>query len=357
MTAFRHLLRDVIADTELGHGALVSVLEEMLLDHGVDDGRVVDVTVERLKLNRLVFRLRVGMDDRTLSFILKRYDPWLAHRNELVIRRWLPALGLSDRSHRLLATAADRHGTWVWHAYEDLGDCAVAAGENKETNTEAVAAVVDLIAELHTRAAGHALLPLCRHYCGDLGAPFLTANVRDAVAVLERLTPDRVEPTAEQSTLLDRLRTRLYRLRSELPWRVQLLETTGGPDTLLHGDLWTTNTFVAATDAGPAARFIDWDHAAVGPASYDLSTFLYRFPVWERAAIVEAYAGAVRNAGWRLPAERDLNALFETAEYARHSNSLIWPATALFEERADWGWVMLAEIERWFDAMTPALAV
>src|SRR2546426_5571315 len=33
--------------------------------------------------------------------------------------------------------------------------------------------------------SGHALLPECRHFCGDLGAPFFAANVRDAIAVLE----------------------------------------------------------------------------------------------------------------------------------------------------------------------------
>src|SRR2546422_7746733 len=42
------------------------------------------------------------------------------------------------------------------------------------------------IAELHTRAAGQALIPECRHFCGDLGAPFFTANLRDAIAMLER---------------------------------------------------------------------------------------------------------------------------------------------------------------------------
>jgi aminoglycoside phosphotransferase (APT) family kinase protein len=197
---------------------------------------------------------------------------------------------------------------------------------------------------------------LCRHYCGDLGAPFFAANVRDAIAVLEDLVPGRVELTSERSALRDRLLVRLYQLRNELPWRVQLLQAAGGPDTLLHGDLWTANTFVAATSNGPVARFIDWDHAAVGPATYDLSTFLYRFPASERPWIVDAYATAVRRAGWRLPSEPDLNALFETAEYARYANRLIWPASALLEEGTDWGWIMLAEVERWFVAMAATQA-
>ena len=60
-------------------------------------------------------------------------------------------------------------------------------------------------------------------------------------------------------------------------------------------------------------------------------------------------------AGWRLPAARELNALFETAEYARYANRVIWPAVALLEERAAWGFAQLAEVERWFAALEPAL--
>src|SRR5439155_6367948 len=111
--------------------------------------------------------------------------------------------------------------------------------------------------------------PECRHFCGALGAPFLAANVRDGIAVLEGLPPPRVEPTPEQAALCRRLPLRLYRLRDELPGRVHMLEALGGPETLLHGDLWTTNTFVATAGDGLVARLIDWDHAAVGPASYD----------------------------------------------------------------------------------------
>jgi len=124
---------------------------------------------------------------------------------------------------------------------------------------------------------------------------------------------------------------------------------------LLHGDLWTTNTFVTTTGDGFTARLIDWDHAAVGPPTYDLSTFLYRFPKPERPWILDAYRRAVGTAGWCLPSARDLNALFETAEYARYANRVIWPAAALLQEHAAWGWDQLAEVERWFDALEPAL--
>ncbi len=342
------LLHTVTATDEPGAAELCDALAESLPDAGAGGG---PVQLQRLKSR--VYRLTIGSDGRARSLVLKRFDPWLAKRNELVARRWLPALGLGDCCPQLLATAADRRGQWVWHAYEDLGCGAVEPAYPEPCR---VGAVVDLIAELHTRAAGHALLPGCRHFCGDLGAPFFAANVRDAIAVLEGVAPPRVEPTPGQCEVRDRLLARLYRLRDELPRRVQMLQALGGPDTLLHGDLWTTNTFVAATGDRFVARLIDWDHAAVGPASYDLSTFLFRFPRSDRPWILEAYRRRVVGAGWPLPPDGELNALFETAEYARYANRIIWPAVALLEEQAAWGFEQLAEVERWFDAFEPALS-
>jgi len=349
MTDLRAALQRAVSDTaEPGAAELYHALAEALLDSAVENEGPAEL--ERVKSH--VYRVRIGSNGRARSVVLKRFDPWLARRNELVARRWLPAIGLGERCPRLLATAADRRGECVWHVYEDLGEGAVDA---VHPDPGRVRAVVDLIAELHTRAAGHALLPQCRHFCGDLGAPFFAANVRDAIAVLEGLVPSRVKPTPEQRALRSRLLVRLYRLCDELPGRVQMLETLGGPETLLHGDLWTTNTFVATTGDGLVARLIDWDHTAVGPASYDLSTFLYRFPKRERPWILEAYRRRVADGGRRLPPDRELNLLFETAEYARYANRVIWPAAAILEQNAAWGWEQLAEVERWFDALELAL--
>src|SRR5207249_2815085 len=190
---------------EPGWTELCDVLEDVLADNGANGG---PIELERLKSR--VYGLGVGADGRAHSFVLKRFDPWLARRNELVLRGWLAALGLEERAP------------------------------------------------------------------GTPGAPPLAANLAAASARLERPAPPRVEPTPEQGALRGRLLTRLYRLRDDLPRRVHLLETLGGPDTLLHGDLWTTNTLLHPTPRGLMARLIDWDHAAVGPVSYDLSTFLYR---------------------------------------------------------------------------------
>src|SRR5207249_1521964 len=124
------------------------VLEDVLADNGANGG---PIELERLKSR--VYRLGVGADGRAHSFVLKRFDPWLARRNELVLRRWLPALGLEERAPRLLATAAERHGGCVWHVYEDLGEGAL---DPAHPDPERVGVVVALIAELHTRAAATA---------------------------------------------------------------------------------------------------------------------------------------------------------------------------------------------------------
>jgi thiamine kinase-like enzyme len=341
MTDLHAALRRAVTDAaEPGAAELSTALGETLRDEA-SDGPVV---FQRLKSR--VYRLRLGESSpERRSFVLKRFDPWLARRNELVARRWLPALGLGDRCPQLYTVAAERSGSWIWHVYEDIGAGAI---DPENPDRPSVVAVVELLASLHTRAARHALLPGCRHICGDLGAPYFAANVRDAIAVLERL---------EQRPVRDRLLDRLYRLRHEQSRRAQAIEDLGGPDTLLHGDLWTTNTFVAPplNGGGPTARLIDWDHAAVGPATYDLSTFLYRFAPCDRPWILEAYARAVAPSGWTLPSGPELNGLFETAEYSRYANRIIWPAVALLEEGAAWGWDTLTEVERWFDAMTPVL--
>ncbi|HKC82871.1 MAG TPA: hypothetical protein VKD46_02620, partial [bacterium] len=152
MTDLRAALRRAVSDTvEPGAAELYHALSEALLDSAVEDEGPAEL--ERVKSH--VYRLRIASNGRARSVVLKRFDPWLARRNELVARRWLPAIGLGERCPRLLATAADRRGECVWHVYEDLGEGAVDA---VHPDPARVRVVVDLIAELHTRAAGHALL-------------------------------------------------------------------------------------------------------------------------------------------------------------------------------------------------------
>jgi aminoglycoside phosphotransferase (APT) family kinase protein len=327
---------------EPGAAALYDFLRELL-----DGDDAADRVYSLRRLKARVFRLEIAPGTPWRSIVLKRLEPSVAQRNRLVAERWLPALGMGDRCARLLGTAADRRGAWVWHAYEDLGDETLA----DRLDPVRIAATVDFIAELHTRAAHHPVLPDARRYVGSLGMEYFTTNVGDAIAALEQFAGAAIETPRECAGLSDRLLDRLVALRADTPRRAQVFEQAAGPDTLLHGDLWTINVFVVATAEGLRARVIDWDRTGVGPFSYDLSTFLFRFPPAERCGILDRYRDAVAGAGWDVASLSELDVLFDTAERARYANRVIWPVQALLQERAAWGFPELAEVERWFQAL------
>ena len=152
-----------------------------------------------------------------------------------------------------------------------------------------------------------------------------------------------------------RLLERLHGLLADAPRRVQIIEEHGGPDTLLHGDLWPKNVFVTGAHDRPCARLIDWDHVGAGPFSYDVSTFLYRSSPEERPWILRRYREAVERAGWRLPADAELNLLFHTAEAARYAHDVLFDAIAALNDNAEWGFEGLMHYERWFEALRPPL--
>jgi Ser/Thr protein kinase RdoA (MazF antagonist) len=302
------------------------------------------------QLKRAVYRLRIGNGSgRTL--VLKRHPPAIAQTDRLVVERWLPALGLVDRCPRLLATAAQQEGRWVWHVYEDLGSETLA--DRREPRS--LDAAVELVAELHTRGADHALLPEIRWHGRDHGVHFLTANLRDSIAALQALATVGRDVPRDFPAARARLLDRLHGLREDAPRRIRIMEDAGGPDTVLHGDLWPKNVFVTMAGDAPRAALIDWDHVSVGPFSYDVSTFLYQSPAEERPGILERYRAAVARAGWRLPPDEELNLLFHTAEIARCANCILWPAIALLNDGAEWGASGLVEIARWFEALRPPL--
>jgi hypothetical protein len=332
---------------EPGAADLCELLQRMV-DDGVSASSQRTMQLDRLK--QAVYRLRIGSTpDRTL--VLKRHAPAVAQADRLLAERWLPALGLGDGCPRLVAAAAERAGCWVWHVYEDLGD------ENLATQRLPwrLAAAVDCIAELHTRAAGHALLPEVRWRARDHGAHFFTANLGDAIAALDALATPPCGVPREFAGARERLLCRLHRLREDAPRRVRLMQEVGGPDTLLHGDLWPKNVFVFMAANGPRARLIDWDHVGAGPFSYDLSTFLYQSAAEERPWIVRRYRDAVERAGWRLPGTEELNLLFHTAESARYAHCILFDAIAALHDGAEWGIIELMDYQRWLEALRPPL--
>jgi hypothetical protein len=331
---------------ELGGADLARALAQALGTGG--PARLVAQT--RIKAG--VFRLRFEVGPRVRSLIVKRMPPEYARRNELVIRRWLPELGLAGLTPELLGLAASSDGGSVWHVYDDLGPWEL---DPEADDPDRVSAVVRTVAAIHSRFAEHPVLAEVRLHGMDFGPAFLASNVRDAIHALERLGPSQLMSRVEHAALRDRLLGRLHRLRDEESMRTRALADWGGSETLLHGDLWTTNTFAEPAAGGVRVRLIDWDRAGVGSASYDLSTFLLRFPAERRSWLLSLYRETLAADGWRMPGRRELNLIFETAEYARYANRVIWPALALLRDGAAWGWDELAAVEGWFEALEPVL--
>jgi phosphotransferase family enzyme len=317
----------------------------------LDDSRGAVLYAGAQRLWSRVFRLQFAARDGMRSVVVKRLGPLEARRGEMVAWRWLPAVGLEDGGPGLLGVAATALGDWVWHVYEDLGDSGLAG---RESDSAAVASAVRLIASVHSRFASHPLLAECRSY-RVFDIAWFGGNVRDAIRGLEDIRPPAATPTIDQAALRGRLLARLRRLLAEQDRRARALAESGGPETLLHGDLWTSNTFVMRSPAGLKARLIDWDRAGVGPMSYDLSTFLLRFPATQRGWILELYTRSLDRGIWRPPNHARLNLLCETAELARYANCVVWPALAIAREGAAWGWNALAEIERWFNVIEPVI--
>jgi Ser/Thr protein kinase RdoA (MazF antagonist) len=296
---------------------------------------------EQQRLKQGIYRLSFEINGEIRSMVVKGMKPEIAWRNHLVIKRWLPAVGLAEHIPQLLTSASESSGIFVWQVYEDLGDEPL---DKWQHNPAYVKAAVELIARLHRRFAGHPLLGECRLWGGDLGIHFYEVSVRDAIHGLEGLQPPAIELSPAQVTLWEGLLTQLH----------QLLES-GGPETFLHGDLWMENMLIVPTENDVQVRLIDWDRAAVGPVTYDLSTFLSRFPPSERQKLLDHYRESLGDELWELPTAELLNYLFDTAERARIANLLIWPAIAIFNDDTGWGWEELAMIGQWFEALEPLL--
>jgi hypothetical protein len=307
------------------------------------------VSQDRLKDD--VVRLRVDAEGVERSLVVKWSDPVIAYRAALVSRRWLPEAGLEDLRVPLLAVAAEPAGEGAWLVYDDVPGAPLAT---REPVARQLVSVIEAIARLHTAFAGHRLLPECRLWGGDRGIHFYSTNVRDAIAALRSLDLDALGADAVPAR--DALLHRMDGLRRQESERAQVLAAAGGPETLVHGDLWPTNTIVVSQRDSVRVCLVDWDEAAVGPAWYDVSTFLLRFDPADRAWILDSYRRAVdRLAAWDLPAKEDLNSIFETTAYARLASLLVWSVAAADRDGPDALLERLIELVGWIDAVAPVL--
>ena len=263
------------------------------------------------------------------SVVVKRLKPAAAWMNELVATRWLPAVGLDRLAVKPLASKVDPDGARAWLVYEDLGDSTLA------TYPEQAEAAVEAIARLHARLADHYLLAECRLVGQSKGGDFHASSSKDAVNALCALRPE----THERALLRQ--------------WLLECLAAPAGavdaPETLLHGDLWTTNIL-------PGPRLIDWDKAGAGPLTYDLGTLLSQFPAERRERLLALYLDGISALAWVPPSRDELNRVFEASELARLAQDVIWITLGLLEgDEVDWHWSELARRREWLEELEPVL--
>jgi hypothetical protein len=328
-----------------GRDALGALIERLL---GGSRLRGQVTAEEQIGCTR-VWRLGLEVDGTPRALIIKFLTLNRSLREQRIVSYWLPAIGMGRNGPPVLGRAGVANGAGVWHVYADLGDCTL---ERQSIDPVALRSGMQAVARLHRGFAGHPLLGDCRMTGGDLGREFFLSSVRDALGALGGLRPPRAALPEEHRAIRDRLRERLLRLLDEAPRRMQALEEFGGPETLLHGDLWPSNLLVVH---GDEARLIDWDHAGVGPGTYDLSNLVMRLPVGLRLRALADYRDAGGACGRCSPGRDDLNFLFETAEYARLANCVIWPALDFWKRPRPWALERLASIDGWFEKLEPAL--
>ncbi len=351
---------------KLASSELREALRELL---GAGPG--VHLIAQQKLSGKRTYRAQAQVDGAVRSLIVKRLRPHIAQRNEMLTKRWLPAVGLGEAVPALLGVAAERHGKYVWHIYEDLGESSLVtkdaakgvpgkgrglASSGVFTTPERIEAAVGLIAEVHARFRGHPLLGECRLLGGDCGNAFFTSSVRDAIHGLEALRTLKEYLSPERRALVERLLSEMRALLEQQARRVEVLEKYGRPETLLHGDFWPINVMVRHDGQAFRAWLIDWDHVGVGPVSFDLSNFLGHFPREQRQWILSRYLEVMRQLGWYFSPDTDWNLLFDTAESSRLANAVYWAASAILEgERTEWAFDDLAIVEQWGRMLEPML--
>ena len=210
------------------------------------------------------------------------------------------AVAARGRARGLRAAAAGRRGgsraaSGAWQVYDDL--------PGRPLSTEQPVEARGGGGDRGDRPRAHGLRR-ASHCCLNAGSGrrswhglLFGERPRRGSVALRSLDFDRHRPGAIAAR--DALLARMGDLAQEESERAEVLAAAGGPETLLHGDLWPTNAIVLSNGDGVRVRLIDWDEAAAGPSWFDVSTFLLRFDPSHRPWILDAYRRAVdRLADW-----------------------------------------------------------
>jgi Ser/Thr protein kinase RdoA (MazF antagonist) len=288
---------------------------------------------------------------RPASVVLKRVDPAAAHRDRLLVRRWLPAVGLAEAGPPLLGTVSDQAGAATWNVYEWL-----AGGTSVRPELHDLDRLVDVVASMHIRFADHPLMAEVRHHGAHLGYGAYVGQLNDAMLALAAARRDPDARKHLTDTVLTDLQCAVRDEQEDAPMLLALLSHVGGPDTLLHGDLWPQNVL-----AGPGwLRLIDWDRLGVGPAIYDLSTLLLRLPRTARKSVLNQYLANVGDAGWPVPTVDEVAFLSTALERARLATLISWRVLDLLHApgrpAARWAAKELRSIRTWWQQIDPGPA-
>ena len=335
-----HLVETLV---EKGRAELESVLAEVLC-HAEQELTIT--AVQDLKKTRVV-RIDYVKNCDAGSVVAKRLTSHGARGEQSALRHWLPVVGLQAIAIRLLAHVDFDDGASAWHVYEDLGDWSLAG---RSTTPDEVSIALAAVARLHRESVDHPVLEECRAKGADRGMSFYETFVRRALCGLESLD----ELPSHFGAIRARLLEHFHTLDAQGASRAEHMIEFGGPDVLLHGDLWTGNVFVLPGATGFSARLIDWDKSGVGSAVYDLSAFLSRYSPADRPWVLAAYRASRYD--WQLPNDRELNRLFETVEHARIANAITWIAEACADPAAQWAFERLDELSTWVAPIEPMLA-
>src|SRR5688572_23331773 len=174
-----HRIDELLAE----FGQPVAAEVARVLDDGHSAAGDVALVIQELRHKHRVYRISAVGGDVPRSVIIKRLDPPAAQRVRLALERWLPWLGLPDIGVGLLGSAA-ANADWIWHVYEDGGDATL---QQHRHDRALITSAVSTIAELHTSAASHPVAVECRRDGCDLGMPFFTNSVGDALRLLDML--------------------------------------------------------------------------------------------------------------------------------------------------------------------------
>jgi ATP-binding cassette subfamily B protein len=289
------------------------------------DSRIV--ASSRIKSNVYRLDFEPGPPDRV---IVKRLGLHHSRRERLLTTRWLPDVGLSDIGPPRRAIIPDPGGSDMWHIYEDLGEWSLDRDENLGRAHKAV----EMVAALHAGFAKSPLLPEVRFASGDLGDYFYIFSVAEALRLLDMITNSDEFPHDARG-LIEGLIRELEVLYSDNERR-EALKAWAGPETLVHGDLTRRNVFVMPGNLSDAVRLIDWDHAGVGPAVFDLSTLLRYYPPRLRESIRVHYSDAMASHGFPFDAGIDWDLLCDSLEAGRLANCIIWNAIDFLQTRSPW---------------------